>query len=380
MADVSLMIPGQTGVVEFDEDNISSQGVQTVENIPSSTRIPRVLLLITNSGLHATAGFAPGTWALGGKIPRPITSDPEAPFLFVVSAIRHLQVRQNPFDALVDKSKVLCAGFWDAEKGNFSAIVPGGIQSPSNQGLLARTEKKPIKGSKKMEDVLSGWEFPEDCEPTTDCARCLYGPGRNPKARPGDRGFLPKNFKAVTKEGIVLECAVPDDLRKPGKTDCAVTIAVIGYIAVPGYNGAPSEWLPGKLVFKSTGFVAGQALDNLIKSWVRDTTKAPWSYMVLVGSSAKTNAGGVSYRAVEFLGPHKAKDTTGKERPVSTPGPKAEAAGKTNVQAMARALAEGLEEADWIGGLEDDDGTERPLDEDAREMAGSVEEPADQAY
>jgi len=378
-----------------EDDFVANVGDSAFNAVFSGARVAPLHLLTTNSKLHSEKGFAPGTWAVGGPSPRTATMEVGQPFLFVPAALNTPRLRTVPTDSLEgDKGKVLCGALpvrdpKDPKKVTYKAAAPNGLYSPSGKTLVPRLEK--IPGGKKGEELykISGWDYPDDAEPTDDCAKCFYGPGRDPKGS-NDRGFIDK--KAVfcqdgARDGVVIDLPVPEELRKPAKTDCGLTHRMFGHVLCPSHNGMPAGWVPCFLTFRSTGFKTGEAVARLIGDWCADTRKQPWSHGIRIGAEGAENAAKIKYNKPVLIGLQQSPQVKDGQPVVDAqgapklaawpvPGPKAaeaaRAAGRTgvvDVQSLSLELKESLEPRDWFGWIDDlDDSYGSAAEDDAAHM------------
>lgn len=393
---LSLLDGGGGALALFTDDFVGNMGDDSVDVVFSGSRIPALSLLTTNSKLHSTHGFAPGTWAVGGPTPRPAAVDAEGAIVFVPAAIKSPRIRSVPADAAEDKGKVLCGALPMPDPANpkkriEQAAAPRGVFSPSGKTLVPRIEETPKVGGKKGEKdrKFVGWSFPDDVECTSDCSKCLYGPGRDPKGGPSaDRGFISKDAKFTvdgSRDGILEDLLVPDEFRKPSKTDCSRVIRCIGLVLCGEHSGMPAAWVPAVLTFRNSGYKAGDAAARTVASYAVGP-KPAWAHMLRFGTEARDNDR-FQWKAPTFLGVRQTSVSDGKggtkvvAAPV--PGPKAVAASlaPVDIQSMALALKNSIELQDWFGWFEDDvDGYLSAADDDASHMPGAEDDGTEKAY
>lgn len=360
--------------LDIQEDVYEVDPSQVDASLASGNRFPALSVATgtSKSALVRENRVAIGTFILGGKMPRPVTTTPDEPAKFIIGAIRYMRLRTVPSDASEDAGKVLCAAMM--QDGKFKAIRGAGIAHPDDKmnHIFARTTKT----KRRNEDIIefAGWSFPDGAEDTRDCSKCLYGPGRCAK---NNRGFIGKGetvYELVGDEVRPLDSSIKidDAFRKPAKTDCSLVIRAFGHVYCPAFDGLPEAYVPCQVTFRNSGFAGGQSLLNRVNTWMKaPKPKAPYAHPVLIQTTAQMGPGEKPYRRMEDGGVLKVviqKQVEGAtpigdgrfEIAFPTTGPKQAAALRAagrpaqDMIGETKALLDSLTEEDWIGFLDED--------------------------
>lgn len=311
----------------FDEQDALVVDPNAMDISLQSSRFPPLSILTSGSKSDLlTKGITvAGTFALGGKLTRrPVTFKPDEPVQFIVAAVKYLRLRVVPSDAEANAGMVLCAGMQVPGKKEFQAVRGSGTThpDPAMNHIFARISKETV--SRKTVLQFTGWEFPEGREETRDCSKCLFGPARC--ASGSDRGFIRAKepiWQLVDGKPVQLDAEdvkMTDGDRKPQKTDCSMVTRVFGHVRCPAFDGLPASWVPCHITFRNSGYKASEALRNTLKAWVTGNPPKPvYAHPIILQSVPDTNAGGIAYRRLTFVGPVMRR--TNKPGPSAVPGP-----------------------------------------------------------
>lgn len=162
----------------------------------------------------------------------------------------------------------------------------GGLECEASAGDLVARDKEGLTGAKlKLAiegDSVTALEW-EGGTPTDSCMQCVFGPhagtaaaGKPPSKRANS--WLPK----LVDDGDGNRVRVPDELRKPR---CTQSVDVLGYIAIPPFEGQPGEITPAFITFSRTSMKAGNTLQSMVKL---QSGQPAWAGMYELGTKKVT--------------------------------------------------------------------------------------------